>query len=326
MDAYQWPEQTLNIQRTCQASGYSFELVDTHSGYLCAVTKGGQQRYFGASFISAYPINSATAANIATDKAFTAMVLARAGAAVPQGDYFFTNSHNTALRNAGKTVHDALAFANTLGYPCIAKPVKGSRGDFVQVVYNDTDLGAHLQQMAGKYHAAMVQQLVQGVEYRVFVIDGATKFYYTKEPVQRTFNSVQAFETSLKDENRQRLLKSLNPFDLNSQMIARQRERVAQGLPVVSQLLNVSSAHVTPKNFSTAIPELIADISQKIYHAMRLRVFAYEMIVPANNPTSTYAVIEVNANPRLTSLDLLNQEQILISIWKEIIDKTFAID
>ncbi len=323
---YHIPAQIQFIEEACSALGYGFELLDHHSGYLCAVTHAGCTLTLGAGFINAYPINSATAYTISIDKAYTSLLLQRAGLNVPTGDYFFISDTKSALRNTGKTIDDAIAFANTLGYPVIAKPINGSRGNFVQPVYTDQDLRNHLNRMSASFYAAIIQQKIEGHEYRAFVVDGITQFIYSKKKVPIYPESLEAMRQHIANLNQQRTGVGLNEIDLNSGYIKAYEASFKPGQPVAFDILNISSGQADVAALTTEIPEFVASLGRTIYAAIGLRVFAFDFIAasPYIELITNATILEVNGNPMMESLAKAGRHDIIISVWGTILARSFS--
>ena len=58
-----------------------------------------------------------------------------------------------------------------MGASAFVKPLTGSRGDFAQAVHGEAALVRYLDEVAKYYDAVLIQPIVEGVEYRIFLLD-----------------------------------------------------------------------------------------------------------------------------------------------------------
>ncbi len=160
-------------------------MVDTYSGFVARIAKGGRSYPVCASKLSVYPINRATAASVARDKTFEHYVLAGGGYAAPPGDYFFLQPPRAGWsRPPGRERADGVAFAARLsdGYaqPLIVKPNAGTGARLVHFVTGEAELHAALDAVAREDEIALVQSFVDRPEFRLFLVDGEIMFGYRK--------------------------------------------------------------------------------------------------------------------------------------------------
>ncbi len=126
--------------------------------------------------MSWYPQNNATASTLASDKYFTGTILEQAGIAALGGEYFFLQERHRAHRPAGHEREDAADFRK-LGASAFVKPLAGSRGDFAQAVHGEAALVRYLDEVSQYYDAILMQPIVAGNEYRVFLLDDEVLYY-----------------------------------------------------------------------------------------------------------------------------------------------------
>jgi hypothetical protein len=58
-----------------------------------------------------------------------------------------------------------------LGGAAFVKPLTGSRGDFAQAVHGEAALVRYFDDVVKYYDAILIQPIVEGTEYRVFLLD-----------------------------------------------------------------------------------------------------------------------------------------------------------
>src|SRR6201988_3446439 len=177
-----YPAQAVYAAVACAELGLSFADIDGGSGLSFRVSSTTKAAYFGAGRCSWYPQNNATAATLASDKYFANRVLIDAGVTTLGGDYFFLSARHRALRPEGHERDDAFAAFRRLNGSAFLKPLTGSRGDFAQAISDEGALGRYLDGVAPHYDAVLMQPVVNGTEYRIFVLDDEVVYAARKFP------------------------------------------------------------------------------------------------------------------------------------------------
>lgn len=172
------PYRITLARRAAERLGYAFSDLDEGSGYLVEVEHDGRRVYLGDGKISAYPVNSATADHLARDKAFTNVVLGRAGLPHLGGQLFFANNRFREFRDGSREIADHI---DRLSYPCFVKPNQGSKGRHAQSVRSASEMRAYVREIEAEIDQILVQDIVEAEEYRVFVDHGEALFSYRKE-------------------------------------------------------------------------------------------------------------------------------------------------
>ena len=90
MSAAQPSERLEVIKQICKEKKYHFEYVDNFTQLLAKISVDNKITFFN---FSQYPINNATSSTLVRDKAFTYLLLEKAGFKIPQGDYFFGGAY-----------------------------------------------------------------------------------------------------------------------------------------------------------------------------------------------------------------------------------------
>ena len=62
------------------------------------------------------------------------------------------------------------------------KPLQGSRGDFAQTIHDEASLDRYLREVSPHYDAILIQPLVSGIEYRIFLLDDEVIYAARKYP------------------------------------------------------------------------------------------------------------------------------------------------
>src|SRR5882762_3487606 len=166
-----YPDQSVRAEYACAEFGLTFQDIDDGTGLVFSVASKTMTIHFGAGRCSWYPQNNATASTLASDKYFTNIILESAGAPTLGGEYFFLNDRHRAHRPAGHEREDALEHVRTRGGTAFVKPLQGSRGDFAQAVQGEASLVRYLHEVSQYYDSVLIQPVVSGVEYRIFLLD-----------------------------------------------------------------------------------------------------------------------------------------------------------
>ena len=177
-----YPDQSIYAEFACAEFGLDFRDLDGGSGLLFSVASRDRLLHFGAGRCSWYPQNSATASTLASDKYFASRILREAGVPALGGEYFFLHERHRAHRPAGHERSDAIDCFKTLGGAAFVKPLTGSRGDFAQAVHGEAALVRYLDEVAKYYDAVLIQPIVEGTEYRVFLLDDDVLYCARKYP------------------------------------------------------------------------------------------------------------------------------------------------
>ncbi len=98
------------------------------------------------------------------------------------GEYFFLHDRHRAHRPAGHERDDALEYFRKLGGTAFVKPLTGSRGDFAQAIDGEASLLRYLGEVSQYYDAILIQPMVSGTEYRIFLLDGEILYSARKYP------------------------------------------------------------------------------------------------------------------------------------------------
>src|SRR4030088_1277244 len=177
-----YPDQSVCAEYACAEFGLTFQDIDGGTGLVFSVASPTMTIYFGAGRCSWYPQNNATASTLASDKYFTHIILERAGPPALGGEYFFLHDRHRAHRPAGHEREDALGHFRSLGGTAFVKPLLGSRGDFAQAIDSEPSLVRYLREVSQYYDAILIQPVVAGTEYRVFVLDDEVLYTARKYP------------------------------------------------------------------------------------------------------------------------------------------------
>lgn len=327
-----YPSQTRFVARACAALGLRFTDLDNGGGYLFAVSDGTHEFVSGGGAICTYPLNSAPAFGISRDKHHTNAVLGRARLAVIPGQLFFLRPETAKLREPGRERSDALAAFAQASKPLFCKPNQGSRGDFAEIVPDETAFRDYLERVTSRHDAILLQPVLAGVEYRVFCLDGEAIFATRKAEFRLKGDG----ETSLRQ-----LLRARNRVFEGTGVSAIAEENAlaalvvrhgltgdhvpAKGETIVLPGRRNLSAGSDVEDFTTTVPERLADIALRAARAIGLRVAGIDIfdLSPARD-LSQLIVIEANGNPAMASLSAVGRDDVIDHIWQTILTRIFA--
>lgn len=326
------PDPVAFLADVAARRGWEFTLLDPDSGYLCQVSDGRNAFLSGAGKVSAYPLNAATAASIASDKTHTARLLARAGLRTPQGEHFFTTDRFSAKRPPGRRAGEAAAYAERLGFPVFVKPNDGSCGAYADAAFNGADVRRLLDAMAESHPVALVQELLSGREFRVFVLDGAPLFAYERRAGGLVGDGAATIADLLARGNRALVADGMTPTPLDSPYL---RHRLtATGLTLESVLPAGAAFQASPRRNISAgasVADFTADFSpafrayaRTAAAALGLRVCGLDVVSPDDlRAPEGLTLLEVNSNPSLSGLAQSGRRGVVLDAWERIADTWF---
>jgi len=314
-----YPDQSVYAEYACAELGLDFTDLDGGTGLLFRISSKDRSLHFGAGRASWYPQNNATASTLASDKYFTNRILENAGIATLGGEYFFLHERHHAHRPAGHERADALGYLKRLGGTAFAKPLSGSRGDFAQAMDSEASLLRYLGDVSKYYDAVLLQPMVSGREYRVFLLDDEILYCARKYP----------------------------PFVLGDgtrsirELLAAHNETLrARGLSAVAVDGDAALETVLPKGERWEIPgrmnlsaggammlgaphsEAAVALASRAARALGLRVAAVDLFAEIGGDPQAIAVIEVNSNPSIRLLEDSDRGDLILKIWRHTFSAT----
>ena len=309
-----YPDQAVYAAFACAELGLGFEDVDGGTGLIFRVTSKAKAVYFGAGRCSWYPQNNATAATLASDKYFANRILEKAGIPNLGGAYFFLTARHRALRPAGHEREDAFVHFRKLDGRAFLKPLSGSRGDFAQAIADEAALGRYLDEVEPHYDAVLMQPLVSGQEYRIFVLDSEVVYSARKSPPALEGDGARRLCDIIGDHNAALKSRGLSAIDPAS-ILQSELDRV---LPVgelweIPGRMNLSAGgHMT---FASPGPSALA-MARGAVHALGLRAGAVDLFAGIDGNPGATAIIEVNSNPSISLLEELQRPELILKIWR----------
>jgi glutathione synthase/RimK-type ligase-like ATP-grasp enzyme len=310
-----YPDQSVYAEFACAEFGLTFRDLDGGTGLVFGVASKARGIHFGAGRCSSYPQNSSTAATLASDKYFANKILDDAGVATLGGDYFFLHERHLAHRPAGHERENALEYFRKLGAAAFVKPLQGSRGDFAQVVNDNAALDRYLDAVSQHYDAVLIQPIMTGLEYRIFLLDEEVVYSVRKYPPFIVGDGRRAIRDLLIAHNAALRARGLSPSP-------------------AAAISGPSLDHVLPAGESWEIPGrmnlsaggrmvfeaprsgLALDAARNAARALGLRVAAVDLFTDIGGDPDAVRIIEVNSNPSIRLLEDLERGDLILKIWR----------
>jgi hypothetical protein len=308
-----YPDQSVYAQYACAQFGLGFADLDGGTGLLFRVSSTDRSVHFGAGRASWYPQNNATASTLASDKYFTNRILEDAGIATLGGEYFFLHDRHRVHRPAGHEREDALQYLKRLGGTAFAKPLLGSRGDFAQAVHDEPSLLRYLGEVAKYYDAVLLQPLVSGREYRVFLLDDEIVYSARKYPPFVLGDGVHSIRELLTAHNEALPARGLSPVSMD--IVAALDTVLPRGERwEIPGRMNLSAGGTMV--LEAAHCDAALTLARKAAQALGLRVAAVDLFTQIGGNPAAIAVIEVNANPSIRLLEESDRADLITQIWR----------
>ena len=308
-----YPDQSIYAEFACAEFGLTFRDLDGGSGLIFSIASKTKSLHFGAGRCSWYPQNSATASTLASDKYFTAKILAQAGVSTIEGEYFFLHDRYRAHRPLGHERDDALAYLRKLGGSAFAKPLTGSRGDFAQGIHDEAALSRYLDDVAKYYDAVLIQPIVEGVEFRIFLLDDDSLYCARKYPPFVRGDGVHTLRELFAAHNdalRARGLSPVSSGDSDPSLDAVLPKGERRDIP---GRMNLSAGGTMV--LEAAPSEAAVTLAKKAARALGLRVAAVDLFAGIGGEPGAATVIEVNSNPSIRLLEESDRGDLILKIW-----------
>lgn len=311
-----YPDHAIHAEFACARFGLSFTPLDGDTGLLFKVASATASHCFGGGRCSAFPQNDATAATLASDKYFTQRILEDANISTLSGQYFFLHERHRAHRPPGHERIDAATYFASLDHHAFAKPLHGSRGDFARPLIDPDALASYMDEVAQYYDSILLQPIVRGDEYRIFLLDGDEVFTVRKFPPALTGDGKHSLRELLAAHDRDLRAHGLSPSgvpfddtrDADRILPAGQR----QNLPGrMNRSAGGAMAFARPHHHDDAVT-----LARRAAQALGLRAAAVDLFIDIDGTPAAMAVIEINANPSIRFLEDSGRDDLILTIWR----------
>jgi D-alanine-D-alanine ligase-like ATP-grasp enzyme len=309
-----YPDQSVYAEYACAEFGLAFQDIDGGTGLVFSVSSPAKSIHFGAGRCSWYPQNNATASALASDKYFTHLILESAGIPSLGGEYFFLHDRRRADRAAGHEREDALEYFKNLGASAFVKPLQGSRGDFAQAVHGEASLVRYLPEVSQYYDSILIQPVVSGLEYRVFLLDDEIAYSARKYPPFVLGDGISSIRDLLIAHNEALRSRGLSPVSVTADRNTSLDLVLSKGgrwdIPGRMNLSAGGTMILEAPRSQAALT-----LAKKAARALGLRVAAVDMFTDIDGDPEAMRVIEVNSNPSIRLLEGSNRSDLILKIW-----------
>jgi hypothetical protein len=310
-----YPDQSVYAAYACAELGLDFEDADDGTGLVFSVASKTKRIYFGAGRCSWYPQNNATAATLASDKYFTNVILERAGVPTLGGEYFFLHERHRAHRAAGHEIGDAQEYFRKLGETAFVKPLMGSRGDFAQSIAGEAALADYIGKVSGYYDSILIQPIVSGLEYRVFMLDDDVLYSARKYPPYLLGDGLHPIRDLLAIHNA-----ALQARGLSAVAVSAVQDHSLDTVLAKDERWELPGRTNFSAGGTMVLEEVGSDIlptlARKAARALGLRVAAVDLFTDISGESGASAVIEVNSNPSIRLLEESCRPDLILKIWR----------
>lgn len=308
--------QARYAAHTAKACGYAFRSLDGGDGYLFEVRNGARVATFAAGAGTPYALNDARAAAIARDKSFCAEVLRNADVPVLPGRMFFVTKRWAEMRSPGREPEDALAFAREAAYPLFCKPISASNGLHAEVVEDAEAFAAYIERVGREHFAILVQPFVQAPEYRVFVLESRALFSYRKHLPSVVGDGAHTLRELVAALPRESGAPPLKPRARGPDgALVPPQTVLAYGVRAMLEGPANRAAGGCASELLEGAPEAFARVALAAARAVGLRLAAVDLF-DLHSDGGACAVIEVNSNPMIATLEENDRWDLIETIWR----------
>jgi D-alanine-D-alanine ligase-like ATP-grasp enzyme len=279
--------------------------------------KSGTRRYFRYNNLD---INSKASSEIAKDKDYSNFFLKSLGyPIIPNSKAFYSDNWADAIGSKDNRIEDACSHAKKIGFPVIVKPNSGCQGTNVNKIYNLKDLLCSLNTIFKNDRIAIVQNYIQGKDYRIVVLDNKIIAVYRRIPLNIVGNGKstikELFEEKINNLTKSGRTNKIRMDDYRIKLCLRQQKLKARSIPKINQIVflldnaNLSTGGDTI-DVSKIIHPYYSKIAIDITKNMGLRFCGIDIMTTKEiDIKSKYWIIEINSNPSLFNYITIGKEQ-----------------
>jgi hypothetical protein len=308
------PDQSVYAEYACGHCGLTFRDLDGGTGLLFSVASKNKIVHFGAGRCSWYPQNNSTAATLASDKYFANRILEDAGLATLGGEYFFLNERHHAHRPSGHERKDALACFRKLNASAFIKPLTGSRGDFAQTVIGEPEFDRYLLEVSKHYDSILIQPIVMGREYRIFLLDEEIVYCARKSLPFLQGDGVHSIRELLVSYSAGLLARGLSPIALKADETSLDAVLPVETRWEIPGRMNLSAGG--RMEFEMPRSDTAFAMARNAARALNLRVAAVDIFTEIDGDAEATRIIEVNSNPSIRFLEESQRDDLILKIWR----------
>jgi D-alanine-D-alanine ligase-like ATP-grasp enzyme len=282
------------------------------------ILKNGRHTYFKYNTLDLNPVGSS---DIAKDKDYANFFMKSMGyPIVPGGKTFYSDEWAKAIGVAHRDIDAAYLYAEKLGFPVIVKPNSGSQGFGVALVHTKRELYKALRTIFKSDRIVLIQQPVQGKDYRIVVLDNKIISAYERIPLNVTGDGKSTVLQLLKKKQRQFVAAGRDTqIDIEDSRIGARLKR--QGLTLASvppkhlKVFLLDNANLSTGGDSIDVTNGVHPEFEKmainLTKDMGLRLSGVDIMVDGDisEKPNKYWILEINAGPGLDHYAKTGKEQ-----------------
>ena len=292
--------------------------------------KSGRHSYFRYNTLDLNPMGSS---EIAKDKDYANFFMKRMGyPIVPGSRTFFSNEWAQAIGSPRRNIDAAYHYAKKMGFPVIVKPNSGSQGTDVAPVHTKREFYRAMRAIFKRDRVALVQQQVQGADYRLVVLDGRVISVYERIPLNVVGNGALTIRQLVRKKQRRFIASSRDTqIRLDDPRIAEKLKR--QGLSVRSvpargeRVYLLDNANLSTGgdvvDVMTATHPAFKRIAVRVTKDMGLRLCGVDLMIAGDitKKPGAYWILEINSAPGLDHYAKagLAQKKIVENLYLEVL-------
>ncbi len=281
-------------------------------------------------FVSRFDIriNPTASHFIANDKDYTDYFLKKFHYPVVRGKFFFYGE-DTSLR---KLSEEALSFAQKISFPVVIKPNKSAHGIGFSVVEKASDFKKVFKKRLLEYQQVLVQEFIQGEDYRLIIYRGKCIAAYQRIPFRIQGDGVHTLEFLI-EEQRAKAEKQQRRFDVSLEdvqvFLKKQKMRLSfipqKGVPI--QVL--PNANISSGGSALDVSEYLhRDYKRAAMNAVRdmnLNLCGVDLIIQGDisqkPKQGKWKFLELNASPGFRGYASLGEKQyqIIMHLFRDIL-------
>ncbi|HYI29478.1 MAG TPA: hypothetical protein VD863_16680 [Bradyrhizobium sp.] len=179
-------------------------------------------------------------------------------------------------------------------------------------MHDEAALIKYLGEVAQYYDAILMQPIVSGVEYRVFLLDDEALFTARKHPPSVIGDGTSSIRDLLTAHNSGLRSRGLSPVFIDPD-VAFDAVLSAGARWEIPGRMNLSAGGTMVLEAPPS--EAALTLARRAARALRLRVAAIDLFTDIGGGANAMQVIEVNSNPSIRLLEQSGRGDLILKIW-----------
>ena len=190
----------------------------------------------------------------------------------------------------------------------------GSRGDFAQAIHGEAPFRSYLDEVAQSYDSILIQRIVSGTEYRVFLLDDEIVYTARKYPPSILGDGLRTIGDLLTAHNAALRSRGISPVAVSAGHDPSLDFVLPDGRRWdIPGRMNLSAGGTMVLEAPPS--DAAFTLARKAARALGLRVAAVDMFTDIGGDQQVMRVIEVNSNPSIRLLEQSGRSDLILKIW-----------